>query len=212
MIFILDYENCHYAGMCGVEYLEPTDRVEIFFSPVCNRVKSGDWNAIKRSGCKISTYSLQQPGKQALDMAICTRVGEIIGSATKEEIAIISGDQGYKATRDYCMRIHKRRVILEKSIRQAIAQEKTSIRKNNILAQEKLLSLSDEYDCYTEYLRMYEKCEKIFAGTEMEDRVAEIVDLLLDKSGPKMLYLNSLKRFGRKSGTETYRELKKMLA
>lgn len=212
MIFILDYENCHYAGMNGVEYLEPTDRVEIFFSSACSRVKAGDWNSIKQSGCGIFTYYLQQSGKQALDMAICTRVGEIMGDNTREEIAIISGDQGYKATIDYCMCTHKRRVILEKSIRQAIVQEKKSARKNLIISQEKLLSLSEEYGAYMENMRMHEKCLKLFSGTEMEDRLDEIVELLLDKSSARVLYLNSLKRFGRKCGMETYRELKKILA
>lgn len=212
MVFILDYENCHYAGMYGVEYLEPTDRIEIFFSPSCNRVKAGDWDAIKQSGCSVFAYYMQRAGKQALDMAICTRVGEIIGSGVKDEIAIISADQGYKAAMDYSMRIHKRRIILEKSIRQAITQEKTMERKGKILSQEKLLTLSEEYDDYVERTEMYVKCGKIFAGTEMEGRVDEIVALLLDKSSPRVLYLNSIKRFGRKSGTETYRELKKILA
>lgn len=212
MIFILDYENCHYAGMCGVEYMGPTDRVEIFFSPSCKQVKARDWNFIKQSGCGISVYYLQQPAKQALDMAISTRVGEIIGSGAKDDIAIISSDQGYKAVADYCTRTHKRRVFLEKSIRQAIVQEKGSERQKVILSQEALLSLSHEFDCYTEHMKMREKCEVIFGGTDMEGRVDEILELLEDKSEPKMLYIKSLKLFGRKNGTETYRELKKMLA
>ena len=48
----------------------------------------------------------------------------------------------------------------------------------------------------------------LFVGTDYESLISQIVDIVLSSDKPKILYLTSLKSFGKKDGTEVYRKIK----
>jgi len=152
--------------------------------------------------------------KNAIDFDIAVCIGSIINS-TDEEIAIISNDTGFQAVREYCKEKYDKKVILLNTIRKAIFESKEcSGRRLRIKQEEKLLSLGEKIEEYTRYHDLYGKCKQIFANTEMENRIGDIVAILLDEpvKTKKVLYLNTLKRFGKKDGVITYRGIKQMLA
>ena len=84
----------------GINYLDEEDEIYFFYSCHCPRLKIEYYNAIINSGSKIKFCRLQNTGKNALDFYIVTEVGRLVERGEKE-IAILSGDNGYKAVKDY---------------------------------------------------------------------------------------------------------------
>ena len=48
----------------------------------------------------------------------------------------------------------------------------------------------------------------MFEKTEYEEFIPQVINIVMAKDKPKIVYLNSLKTFGRKSGLEVYRKIK----
>lgn len=101
MYFLVDFENVRSGGLRGVDYLEESDYLTIFFSNAAHSCENRYLEEIEKSGCYFDTCKLKNPGKNGLDFYIATRVGEFYGTGHKDRVAIISKDQGYKAVRDY---------------------------------------------------------------------------------------------------------------
>ncbi len=64
---------------------------------------------------------------------------------------------------------------------------------------------------YEEHRRLQEVLTQIFGSTIFADRLEEIQDLLENGENKKIIYLSSLRRFGRKQGLEIYDRLKPIL-
>lgn len=60
----------------------------------------------------------------------------------------------------------------------------------------------------TESNHYYTGITDLLVGTDYESLISQIVDIVLSSDKPKILYLTSLKSFGRKNGTEVYRKIK----
>ena len=101
MYFLVDFENVKSSGLRGTDYLEKEDYVTIFFSKEAHSCESRYLEEIEQSGCTFDTCKLLKTGKNGLDFYIATRVGEFYGGGHKEQVAIISKDQGFNAVRDY---------------------------------------------------------------------------------------------------------------
>ena len=110
--FIIDYENVNYAGLKGIEFLTPEDKLTIFYSDKCPNIIKKDLDTIQNSGCKFDTCKLVKPGKNALDFYIAVRVGEEISAASEDNvisIVIVTEDHGFSGVLDYCR--HRKRNV-----------------------------------------------------------------------------------------------------
>ena len=118
MYFLVDFENVKSNGLKGSEYLLSEDSIELFFSEATPTIANGIFEQIKKSGCKLRVYKLQNPRKNALDFYITSRLGELIGDGYQEPIAIISNDKDYKSVQDYWRECSdaKRRILLSSTI------------------------------------------------------------------------------------------------
>ena len=124
---------------------------------------------------------------------------------------VISGDTDFKALRDYWQERSgtKHRVFLCESIEQGIsATGENSARANLIRAQRKTLDIDQFYVVYQEDLQIRQMLHEAFKGTAYADRLEEIQDTLHTGASSKVIYLDALRRFGRKDGLEIYRKLK----
>ncbi len=54
---------------------------------------------------------------------------------------------------------------------------------------------------------MRRELEKLFASSEYAGMIEQIMDIVKGENRHKLIYLESLKRFGRKQGVEIYRIL-----
>lgn len=61
---------------------------------------------------------------------------------------------------------------------------------------------------YEERKRIVNRITELFSGTDYENLICRIVDVVILSDRPKVLYLNSLKTFGRKAGIEVYRKIR----
>ena len=70
------------------------------------------------------------------------------------------------------------------------------------------MNIGQFYTAYQESLKFQQMLREVFAGTAYYNRLQEIQDVLQAGASPKVIYLDSLRRFGRKDGQEIYRRLK----
>ena len=214
MYFLVDFENVRSGGLRGVDYLEESDYLTIFFSNAAHSCESRYLEDIERSGCHFDTCKLKNTGKNGLDFYIASRVGEFYGTGHKERVAIISKDQGYKAVRDYWdVRLpSNNKIIISPSVeRSLIATNDNSNRVKRL--KEKLTGVDiDVFQArYEERMRLQEILRQIFGGTGYASKMPEIQNMMETAKTPKVVYLDSLHRFGKRQGLEIYRRIKPVL-
>ena len=215
MYFLIDFENVKSGGMNGSEYLLSGDTIELFFSNACPTIRNGIFENMKKSGCEVRICKLQNARKNALDFYITSRIGELIGNGCQDLIVIISNDQGYKSVQDYWRECSntKKRILLCGTITEGIISANQANERTRMLReQEKLVSIEVEYAKYEENRRIHQMLAVQFAGTEYAERLNEIEEVYVNRNDKKVLYLNSLKRFGRKNGLQIYNQMKLLIS
>ena len=209
--FMVDWENVNNKGLKGYQFLTEQDAVTIFYSNNCNRIIQGELQGILSSGVKLQLYKLVNPGKNALDHYISSRIGELYGSGYQGEVAIVSKDRGYKSVRDYWEYCAKpnRRIILQENLELCILYSKEkSERKQLIQKNIQVVNLEQEYEKYCEHNRIYDEMVQLFLDTEYQLLVPRIMDIIEKRNSNKVIYLNTLKEFGKKDGLEIYRTIR----
>ena len=194
MYFLIDYENVRNSGMRGTEFLLPSDWVIIFYSDAAPAIEQRHLNNLQLSGCGFETCKLLKKRKNGLDFYIASKAGALFG-----------------AVRDYWQERSgtKHRVALSESIEHGIiTANENSERAALIRSYRKTVDIGQFTAAYQEKLRIQQALLRAFEGTDFCDRLQDIQDILKDGSSPKVIYLDSLRRFGRKGGQEVYRILK----
>lgn len=214
MYFLIDFENVQSEGLRGADFLEENDCVTIFYSAATHNCENRYLEEIEQSGCTFDTCKLVQTRKNGLDFYIATRVGEFYGSGHTDRVAIISKDKGFQAVCDYWnSRLpSNKRIVLSQSIeRSLMSSNEHSNRVKQIRNKLNNVDIEVFQARYEERRHMREMLKQLFGDTSFMDRVGEIQDLLETGNNKKVIYLNSLHRFGRKEGLEIYDRLKPML-
>ncbi len=210
--FLIDLENVHNPGMAGAEYLEPQDTLLFFYSESSKYLEHRYLLDVERSGCALEIYCLKHMGKNALDFYIAVCVGEILTRDPQAHIAIISRDKGYTAVCEFAkMRSEGRCPVFQAhSIENAILQaERATPRTKSVQEQLTRENIESFYSLHKERNRIKRSLRTLFSGTEYEEKLGEILDVIAGEDrSPKVVYLDSLRRFGRKSGLEIYQKLK----
>lgn len=211
--FMVDFENVRNSGLRGCEYLNPDDQVTIFYSNTCLQIEKGKMQQIIASGCILDICKLCKTGKNAMDFYIASRIGEIIGAGYNGIIVIISNDKGFSAVQDYWKMYAKDRLIgLKPDIERGILSSgEESARQKEIQIDRQNISLEAEFEKYRERKRIQEEIKNVFANTEYESKLEKIVDIIQGEKTPRVLYLDSLKKFGRRDGVLIYNKLKQVV-
>ena len=98
---LVDYENVGNAnGLRGVDVLQETDTLVIFYSGCCGKIRYDYMQEIKCSGCRFKVVKLKEAGKNALDFYIASECG-VLSERGEKQIAIISNDKGFQAVIDF---------------------------------------------------------------------------------------------------------------
>lgn len=211
MYFLIDYENVNYAGLAGTEFLKKEDTVCIFFSDVCDKIIAYRMKDIEMSGCNLEICKLKNVRKNALDFYIASKVGEILAIDKTAKIAIVSSDHGFASVLDYWkprLEVHNQLVrcnTIAKAISYVCGED---VRKQLVSERLSVLDLQTEFAKYEERNRIVKMLEEMLGDTEYERYIPTIVNMLIARNTPKILYLNSLKSFGKKDGIEVYRKIK----
>lgn len=213
MYFLIDFENVGNEGLRGSHYLLKEDAVTIFFSQVCEKIGQGCLRRIMDSFCRLDICKLEKSGKNALDFYIATRLGEIFGSGYPGKAAIVSRDQGFTAVRDYWRSRRKPsgQVILGANLEQCIlSANENHDRTTQVREELRQVRLETEFVRYEERMKIREILKRAFADTVYEEKLGRIQEVFERRSDRKVLYLDSVKAFGKKDGLEIYRRMREL--
>ncbi len=211
MYFLIDYENVNYAGLEGTEFLEKDDTVSFFYSDKCDKIISYRMKDIEKSGCTFEICKLKSVRKNGLDFYIASKVGEIFAMDCDAKIAIISADNGFQAVLDYWrprLPVQNQLVKCKTIAKSILCVNGEGTRKILVTENMSVLELHTMFAKYEERNRIVAEITDVFADTKYETQILQIVDMVISAKKPKILYLTSLKSFGKKNGTEVYRRIK----
>ncbi len=215
MHFMIDFENVRDRGLDGTQYLTPQDSVTIFYSRASQKISQGKLKELFDSGCNLSLCKLDNTGKNALDFWIVSRIGEIIGGGDYNgPICIVSNDTGFKSVRAYYQKYASpvRDIFIKGDILHCIvAANENSLRRKEIAQKIKEADIEKEFEKYQEKTKMRRELEKLFNSSEYAGMIEQIMGIVDGENRHKTIYLDSLKRFGRKQGVEIYRMLKQVI-
>jgi len=216
---LVDYENVAATnGLKGVEYLNETDTLIIFYSQCCEKIRAEYIEMIEKSQCKFKTYKLARTGKNALDFYIAVECG-FLSATGQKQICIISKDKGFCAVSDF---FSIKEEIGDATLRVAINIESAlvasnapedELRKKLIKEKTRTLSIDSEQARITEHRAFIEKITKAFEGTEYMDKTEKIIRFIegQDAKIPRLLYTGSMHEFGREEGRAIYQLLKQVI-
>lgn len=212
MLFLIDYENVGNMGMKGCHYLNTSDYVIVFYSEAKKNMERRFLEDITKSGCVFEICKLCKNGNNALDFYIASKLGELFGDGFEKTAVIVSRDNGFQAVRDYWDKraVHRRKVILSACVEDGIvSSNENSERARELKRLRENLTIGGFFADYTEEKRLKAVIERLFDGTEYEERTEEIQELILKKEKtPRIIYLNCLHSFGRNSGLAIYNRMK----
>ncbi len=212
MYFLVDYENVKNQGMQGAEFLQKEDALTVFYSEAACKMESKFLEQVEGSGCDFQSCKLLKVGKNALDFYIATRLGAAFGQGYKGDAAIVSRDNGFLAVKEYWERasLEKHHVILAPSLECAMMQStEKSVRTDHVKKQKLSKSIEAFTEAYQEKQKLRIALRKAFKETDFEDCLDEIVEIAESGESLNTIYRNSLRRFGRDSGLDIYRKMKK---
>ena len=216
---LVDYENVSTTdGLKGVEYLNETDTLIIFYSQCCEKIRAEYIEMIEKSECDFKTYKLARTGKNALDFYIAVECG-VLGSRGENQISIISKDKGFGAVSDF-FRIQEElggvTVRVASNIENALVAlnaPEDEVRKLLIKEKTRTLSIDAEQARIMEHRAFIEKITQAFEGTEYEDKTEKIIRFIEGREAktPRLLYTGSMHEFGREDGRAIYQVLKQVV-
>lgn len=96
MLYIFDMENVSGKAFEGVENLENTDKLIVFYSQNSKNISWDTHLQILESNATKEYIKVKVGGKNALDFQLATFVGYKFGENPNESITIISGDTGFE--------------------------------------------------------------------------------------------------------------------
>ena len=214
---LVDYENVHYSGLEGTEYLTPEDTLTIFYSKPCRYIPQYRMKHILDSGCKFEICELVSKRKNALDFYIASKVGEIFAEDRNVNVAIVSKDNGFKSVRDYWnVRLNpSSRLVKNDTITSCIISSAEPYqRRINLQQNTSRVELIRALQIYTENektVRIKKQLCDTFENTEYEKLIPQIVDIVEGSNDLKNMYISSLKTFGKEKGLGVYRQLKQVV-
>ena len=204
MIFLVDYENVGIEGLRGYSETKKDDEVHIFFSKNANKMNREIFNTFVINGCDIFISKLKTINKNALDFYIVSKLGELIGKNTEDNIAVISKDKGFNAAIEYwkSVRNNSAKILLANTLGEAISQ------RNEVLLSEESESIDALYNEYRRTQNIKNKIIDRFNGTKFEPCISEILEILEKENDKSGIYRKALHVFGRENGLKIYQTLK----
>jgi len=211
---LVDFENVNHFGLKGIDLVNSTDTLIIFYSKSCSNIKKEYMDDIERSGCSFKLIKLLNKGNDNLDRYLCVMVGEIHASG-EQQIAIIAKDKGYQAVIDFykVLDADDLRIVKAENIEQAlISFSDPCNRERRLIITErlKLVNLDEMSARLKERESVQEKIKTALINTPYWFRTKDVCELLVEKeeTGRKYIYTGAMHTFGREEGRAIYNIIK----
>lgn len=213
---LVDYENVQgMQGLKGVEYLNESDHLIIFYSFACLKITAEYMDYIRESGCQFSIYKLKTSRKNALDFYIATEAGRL-SAMGNGQIALISRDKGFDSISDFFdvnENLHSTKLVVCDNIEHGLDKltDPGDIERRKLIRQKlQTVDLEVEYGKIQEKNAVRTKISQLLQDTEYMPMTDNIIKFFADnkKESNKKFYTGTLHEFGLKDGVAIYRLLK----
>ena len=215
--FLIDYENVSGSGgLRGVDLIDSTDTVILFYSKACPSIRRDEMDAILHSDCIFTARKLIQQHKNGLDFYIAAEAGALAEMGVSQ-IAIISKDKGYNAVLDYVKAKYECgcEICKAQSVEKAIAvlgMAEGRQRRKIVRERMQAVDIAEEYAKYQDKMSQLAMIRKALDANDYTDNAEQIIKYIADNdnilASRKSLYLGALHAFGREKGTKIYRMIK----
>ncbi|MBP3206438.1 MAG: hypothetical protein J6M66_13570 [Lachnospiraceae bacterium] len=220
-VFLVDYENVSANnGLKGAEFLTATDRITIFYSQCCGRIRADNMKMIRESRCRFGIHKLLKTGKNGLDFYIASECG-MLAQSGERQIVIVSNDKGFSAVVDFFRTKEAETTILPEIVTAsniengilALHGENDKKRRTTLQKNTNMLDLGAEYEKYKACMEFRRKVEQALSGTEYEGVTESVIALIgeQERMPKKEVYTGALHCFGRERGREVYRLVKEVI-
>lgn len=179
--YFVDYENVKTDGLNGVNKLETTDKVCIFYSEHADTLTFDLHKKFIESKATITFQKVEVGSKNALDFQLATFLGYEIANKKDDSYYIVSKDTGYTSV---CSFWKKRKVVI------SIVANLT--RLNIILEQQQLL----------------QKVEKLVTDKEI---AKEVTDYIINYKTKQGINNALVKKYKGKQAGEIYQAIKPLI-
>jgi hypothetical protein len=100
-VYLIDYENVHYAGCEGIEHLTKEDEVILFYSENASTIPMDLHIKVATSGARLRYIHVEKTGKNYLDFQLSALSGYLVAESGQEEFVVVSKDTGFNAIVDF---------------------------------------------------------------------------------------------------------------
>ncbi len=214
---LVDFENVNHIGLKGIDLLNSTDRLILFYSKTCSNIKKEYMDIIEKAGCSLKLIRLLNKGSDNLDRYLCCMVGEIHASG-EQQIAIIAKDKGYQAVIDFynVLDVEDFRIVKSDNIEQALVCFSDSFNKERrriITERIKLVNLDEMSARLKERESIQRKIREALIETPYWYRAKDVCELLDENQdgGRKSIYTGAMHSFGREEGRAIYSIIKEVV-
>ncbi len=181
--YLIDYENVNVSGLKGIENLEKTDTVYIFYSDNSNTLTFSAHKAINESSAAVNCFKVANGKKNALDFQLSTYLGYLMAKNNNDDFLIVSNDEGYSFVASFWKKSGRTVQLVQ-----------------NVMGQSRV----------KEHAKLFEQVKQLIS--QYESDVPLIVEYL-EKYKTKQGFNNALmKQFDNKKTSEIYKALKPLIA
>ena len=212
---LVDFENVNYLGLKGIDLVNSSDTLMIFYSETCSNLKKEYMDSIEKSGCSFKLIKLLNKGMDNLDRYLCCMVGEIHAYG-ENQIAIIAKDKGYQAVIDFFDVINATdlKIVKAENIEQSLISFSDSFnreRRRIITERRKLISLDEMSARLKERESIRVKIKMALKNTPYWYRENDVFNMLEENQdySKKSIYTGAMHCFGREEGRAIYNIIKK---
>ncbi|MBO5448925.1 MAG: hypothetical protein J5994_06315 [Ruminococcus sp.] len=99
--YLVDFENVKSKGLTGIDSLNETDSVIIFYSENSDTISFEMHQKVLCSKAEVEYFKVNVGGKNALDFQLSTLLGYLVGRRAYTHIFVISNDKGFDFLHDF---------------------------------------------------------------------------------------------------------------
>ena len=99
-VYLIDYENVHFAGLEGVEKLRPQDEVIMFYSQNASTIPMELHVKMMECPAKIQFMHIKKTAKNYLDFQLAAISGYLVATTQQTDFIVISMDTGFDSVLD----------------------------------------------------------------------------------------------------------------
>ena len=100
-VYLIDYENVHYAGWEGIDKLTKEDEVILFYSENASTIPMELHIKVVNSGANLRYIHVAKTAKNYLDFQLSALSGYLVAQTNQTDFVVVSKDTGFNAVVDF---------------------------------------------------------------------------------------------------------------